>query len=141
MSGVSNTQAYAGPGRSDFFHNGKAGKNRKGKEDAKDIKDYFGEEETADKMDLIRKRKEEIIEKVRKGETETSIPIGAESYTMKQWNKMMRSLDKAIDDMQENIRKDEERDERKRNDPVTADMLEELLGERRKREKSAAAKM
>lgn len=138
MSGIFNTQAYAGTGRSDFFHNGRAGKNRKDKEGAKDIRDYFGEEETVDKMDVIRKRKEEIVEKVRRGETETSIPIGAGSYTMRQWSRMMRSLDKAIDDIQENIRKDEERYEKKRNDPVTADMLEELLGVSAKREKSIA---
>lgn len=89
-------------------------------------------------MDIIRKRKEEIIDKVRRGETEPSIPIGAGSYTMKQWNKMMRGLDKAIDDMQERIRKDAERAEKKRKDPVTADILEQLLGVDVEKEKSVA---
>lgn len=138
MSGVSNAQVYFGTGRDDFFHNKRAGKNQRDGEDQKDIRDFFYEEDSADKMDIIRKRKEEIADKVRRGETEPSIPIGAASYTMKQWNKMMRGLDKAIDDMQERIRKDAEKAEKKRKDPVTADMLEELLGVSVKREKSIA---
>ncbi len=137
MSGISNTQTYLRTGRDDFFHGGRSGRSRKEGENSKSIRDFLGKEEDADdKMDIIRKRKEEIVDKVRRGETETSIPIGAGSYTMKQWNKMMRGLDKAIDDMQERIRKDEEKAREKRNDPVTADMLEELLGVNVKKEKS-----
>ena len=139
MSSISNTQRYVRTGEEDFFHKGRAEKGRKEGEGPKSIRDFIGKEEDADdKMDIIRKRKEEIVDKVRRGETETSIPIGAGSYTMKQWNKMMRGLDKAIDDMQERIRKDEERVEKKRKDPVTADMLEQLLGVDVKKEKAAA---
>lgn len=139
MSGISNAQMYFRTEKNDFFRGGRTGKSRKEEEGYKSILDFMGEEEdTVDKMDVIRKRKEEIVDKVRRGETETSIPIGAGSYTMKQWNKMMRSLDKAIDDMQERIRGDEEKAKKKRNDPVTADMLEELLGVSVKKEKSIA---
>jgi len=139
MGGISNAQMYVRTGGEDFFNKGRAGKGRKEGEGSKSIQDFIGkEEDTDDKMDIIRKRKEEIIDKVRRGETEPSIPIGAGSYTMKQWNKMMRGLDKAIDDMQERIRKDAERAEKKRKDPVTADILEQLLGVDVEKEKSVA---
>lgn len=119
MSGISNTQTCLRTGRDDFFHGGRSGRSRKEGENSKSIRDFLGKEEDADdKMDIIRKRKEEIVDKVRRGETETSIPIGAGSYTMKQWNKMMRGLDKAIDDMQERIRKDEEKAREKGTTPL-----------------------
>lgn len=117
MGGVTNTQGYVQSGYDYFFSGRKTG--QKG-------------QETESLMDAIRERKQEIYDKVRRGETETSIPIGAESYTMKQWNKMMRSVDKAIDDMQERIRKDSEKQEEKvktkKDNSITTDMLSELLG-------------
>ena len=83
-------------------------------------------------MDAIAKRKEEIVEKVRKGETEPSIPIGAASFTYKQWNKLMKNVDRAIDDMQERVRAEEEDAEllvkKKKDNSITEEMLEELLG-------------
>lgn len=145
MGGVSNAQAYSRVENSGFFGSRRTGSDERGGESVKDIIDRIkdiGEMDTADKMDVIGKRKREIVEKVRRGETETSIPIGAQSYTMKQWNKMMRSVDKAIDDMQERIRKDEEEQERKikkkRSGSITEDMLSELLGIDIKAEKSVA---
>ena len=98
MGKVTDTQGYVQNGYDYFFTKRKTGQK---------------EQQTESLMDAISKRKQEIYEKVRRGETETSIPIGAESYTMKQWNKMMRSVDKAIDDMQERIRKDSEKQEEK----------------------------
>lgn len=135
MDGVWHTQAYSRVENSDFFGGRRAGNDERDGESVKDIIDRIkdiDEMDTADKMEIISKRKQEIAEKVKRGETETSIPIGAQSYTMKQWNKMMRSVDKAIDDMQERIRKDEEGQERKikkkRSGSITEDMLSKLLG-------------
>jgi hypothetical protein len=117
MGKVTDTQGYVQNGYDYFFTKRKTGQK---------------EQQTESLMDAISKRKQEIYEKVRRGETETSIPIGAESYTMKQWNKMMRSVDKAIDDMQERIRKDSEKQEEKikvkKENSITTDMLSELLG-------------
>lgn len=117
MSGVSNTQRYVQGGYGYFFNGRKTGENK---------------QETESLMEAIGKRKQEIYDKVRRGETETSIPIGAQSFTMRQWNKMMRSVDKAIDDMQERVSKDEEKQEQKvkvkKENSITTDMLSELLG-------------
>lgn len=135
MSGVSNAQMYSRANDHAFFAGRGIGKEGQNGESIKDIIDRIkdtDEMSTADKMDIISRRKQEIVEKVKRGETETSIPIGAQSFTMKQWNKMMRSVDKAIDDMQERIRKDKEKQERrikkKRDGSITSDMLSELLG-------------
>ena len=125
MGKVTDTQGYVQNGYDYFFTKMKTGQK---------------EQQTESLMDAISKRKQEIYEKVRRGETETSIPIGAESYTMKQWNKMMRSVDKAIDDMQERIRKDSEKQEEKikvkKENSITTDMLSELLGIDIRKEKS-----
>ena len=117
MKEVSGTQGYVQGGYSYFFGGRKTGENKSATESL---------------MEAIGKRKQEIYDKVRKGETETSIPIGAQSFTMRQWNKMMRSVDKAIDDMQERVRKDGEKQEQtvkvKKENSITTDMLAELLG-------------
>lgn len=135
MSGVSNAQmSFRAKGRDLFMGRG-TGKGRRNGESIKDIIDRITDSDemsTEEKMDIISTRKQEIVEKVRRGETETTIPIGAQSFTMRQWNKMMRSVDNAIDDMQERIRRDEEEQERrikkKRSGTITSDMLSELLG-------------
>ena len=87
-------------------------------------------------MEEICKQKEEILEKVRKGETEPSFSIGAGSFTFKQWDKLMKNVDKAIDDMQERV--DDEKEEQKKEqvkrvdkkeeNAITMEMLSELLG-------------
>ncbi len=143
MSGISNTQSNF------YIENGvfSAGKGtRKKEKDGESIKDIIerigdiGEADTEEKMEFIRLRKREIMEKVKRGETEPSFPIGAASYTMKQWNKIMRSVDKAIDDMQERIHEDEEKygqkTEKKRSIAVTDDVLSELLGTDTREEES-----
>lgn len=48
---------------------------------------------TEDMMRFIRERKQEIYDKVRKGETEVKIRIGACEYTEKEWAKLMESFD------------------------------------------------
>lgn len=115
MSGVSNAQMSSRAKGRDLFMGRGTGKGSRNGESIKDIIDRItdsNELSTAEKMDIISTRKQEIVEKVRRGETETSIPIGTQFFTMKQWNRMMRSVDKAIDDMQERIHKDGEEQER-----------------------------
>lgn len=88
---------------------------------------------TQEWMGQIAERKREIVEKVRRGETEPSIPIGAASFTYKQWNKLMQRVDRAIEDMQERIQAEEEeaktvKVKKKEAGSISKEMLEELLG-------------
>lgn len=57
----------------------------------------------------------EIMEKIKKGETEESIPTGASAFTKTQWEKVLKSVDRQIDDIKEEqkvrFEKEEERAE------------------------------
>lgn len=55
-------------------------------------------------MQMIQSRKSEILEKVKKGETEPVIQIGAQAYTEKQWKRMLESLDDSEKDLKDMIR-------------------------------------
>lgn len=55
-------------------------------------------------MQLIQDRKNEILEKVKKGETEPVIQIGAQAYTEKQWKRMLESFDDSEKDIKDLIR-------------------------------------
>lgn len=55
-------------------------------------------------MDCISKKKKEIARKVQNGETEPTFSIGAESYTVKEWDKLIAKVDKN----NEAVRKEQE---------------------------------
>ena len=69
-------------------------------------------------MDFLREKCEEILEKLRNGETEVSYQIGAESYTEKEWDKLLKKFDDIQEDvrrkMEERFKKLEEKEEEKR---------------------------
>jgi len=74
---------------------------------------------TEEMMRFIRERKQEIVEKVRKGETEVKIPIGAQEYTQKEWNKLMESFDETEDDIREKLREARTESYKKNHQEVT----------------------
>lgn len=55
-------------------------------------------------MNCISERKKEIAEKVKNGETEPTFSIGAQSYTAKEWDKLIAKVDKN----NEAVRKEQE---------------------------------
>lgn len=59
---------------------------------------------TEEIIQMISNRKSEILEKVKKGETEPVIQIGAQAYTEKQWKRMLESLDESEKDFKEKIK-------------------------------------
>lgn len=52
---------------------------------------------TEELMGEIRNRKNEIYTKVKKGELEESFQIGGQSFTLKEWNKLLSTFDTAQD--------------------------------------------
>lgn len=74
-----------------------------------------GTDKTAECMVFLREKSEEILEKLRNGETEVSYQIGAESYTEKEWDKLLEKFDNIQEDvrrkMEERFRKMEEKEE------------------------------
>ncbi len=71
-----------------------------GKESAPENKRLSAEEI----MQMIQNRKSEILEKVKKGETEPVIQIGGQAYTEKQWKRMLESFDDSEKDIKDMIR-------------------------------------
>lgn len=55
-------------------------------------------------MDCISEKKKEIAKKIKDGETEPTFSIGAESYTVKEWDKLIAKVDKN----NEAVRKEQE---------------------------------
>ena len=57
-------------------------------------------------MQVISAQREEILRKLKNGETQVKIPIGGMSLTEEEWEKMLDSFDKAQEKIQESIRKE-----------------------------------
>lgn len=77
-----------------------------------------GTDKTAECMAFLREKSEEILEKLRNGETEVSYQIGGASYTEKEWDKLLKKFDDIQEDvrqkMEERFQKREEKEEKKR---------------------------
>lgn len=52
-------------------------------------------------MECISSRKNEIAKKLKNGETDTSFAIGAETYTCKEWDRLINRFDKTLDAIKE----------------------------------------
>lgn len=59
--------------------------------------------QTEEMMQIIREKKEEILEKVKKGETEQSFQIGAASFTLKEWERFLEKFDKSEEEIKKLI--------------------------------------
>ena len=91
---------------------------KKGRSSFRTMPETIGTDKTAEYMAFLREKSEEILEKLRNGEREVSYPIGGESYTEKEWDKLLRKFDDIQEDvrrkMEERIKKMEEKEEKKR---------------------------
>lgn len=81
-----------------------------------------GSVESMDYMAFLQEKCEEILEKLRTGETEVSYPIGAESYTEREWDKFL----KKFDDIQEDVRQKMEERFRKREEKLDKAISKEI---------------
>lgn len=66
---------------------------------------YFGRYMERD-LEFIKERMQEILEKVKKGETEPSIWTGAQSFTEKEWDRMLERFDAAEDELKKLMREE-----------------------------------
>ncbi len=54
-------------------------------------------------MECIGTKKNEMIEKLKTGETQPSFAIGAESYTVNEWDKLIHKFDKNLENDKESL--------------------------------------
>ena len=57
-------------------------------------------------MAMLREKKDEIFKKVIKGETEQKIQIGAQAFTDKEWDRLLKQFDSAEDAIKEKMREE-----------------------------------
>ena len=63
---------------------------------------------TVDFMQMIKEKKQEIFDKVKNGDTEQSFQIGAQSFTIKEWNKFLERFDDTEDAVKELMQQEQE---------------------------------
>lgn len=66
-------------------------------------------EEDTDYLELIRSRKDEILEKIKKGKTEPVIQTGAQAFSEKEWDRLLEQFDSAEDALKEMMREEHEK--------------------------------
>lgn len=105
-----------------------------------------------DMLKLLAEHREEILKKIKNGDTGVKIPIGSMLLTQEEWEKLLDSFDEAQEQMQEKIREEngEAPPEKRSDTTVNGDKLfaaedtghdlkplEELLGESHVKGKTA----
>lgn len=66
--------------------------------------------------DIVAKKREEYLEKIKKGETEPSFQIGGSKFTLTEWNKLMDKIDKNIETVKEELEEEEKEAEEEKID-------------------------
>lgn len=59
--------------------------------------------DTTDYLSMIQQRRQELFEKIIKGETETKYQIGNQAFTEKEWDQLLEEFDAAQEDVKEAI--------------------------------------
>lgn len=91
----------------------------------------LSEMDRQDMIDYIRQRAQVIMEKVLKGDTETKIQIGGAEYSEEEWDKILRRVDEAIQNMKEETQEEKEKREETQNGEKQSklDVAQELMEE------------
>lgn len=80
-----------------------------------------GNPAAVDYMQMIKEKKQEILDKVKNGDTEPSFQIGAQSFTVKEWNRFLEKFDDTEDAVKELMREEQEKRARGRMPAEEAD--------------------
>lgn len=67
---------------------------------------------------------QEIYDKVKNGDTEESIPIGGQSFTIKEWDRFMNRFDKVQEGIRESIEEEIEKRKAKEEDRAVRQKVE-----------------
>ena len=68
---------------------------------------------TTDYLSMIQQRRQELFEKIIKGETETKYQIGNQAFTEKEWDRLLEEFDAAQEDVKEVLKERLEKQEEK----------------------------
>ena len=73
--------------------------------------DLQGSGNVPDAREVMRRKMQEMYDRVESGETEQSFKIGGKSYTQDEWDKMLSKVDRAIHEIKEENREEQEKRE------------------------------
>ncbi len=90
-------------------------------EDCEKLLDYFEEDKAEDSHKYIQDKMIEILEKIEKGETETTYQIGSQSFTEDEWDKFLENFDSIQEVLKELM---EERLEKKEEEALEKELEE-----------------
>lgn len=68
---------------------------------------------------MISERTQEIYEKVKNNDTETSFQIGSQSFTIKEWNKLLEQFDAVQEDIREQMQEEQAKRQKERTTRIT----------------------
>lgn len=79
------------------------------------------EEGSKDYQKLFAEKVNELSEKIKNGDTETTIQTGAQSYTEKEWNELLKKFDSTEENMRKLMRESQEakEEEQVKNEQLT----------------------
>lgn len=103
-------------------NNSKAGK---GAADKNRDNDYTKEE----MLQIISERMEEIYEKVKNNDTETSFQIGSQSFTMKEWDRILEQFDAIQEEIREQMREEQAKRQEEKTTKVTVETAVSVTSE------------
>ena len=70
--------------------------------------------EVTDYQKLLQEKREDLMDRIRKGEMEPSFQIGSQSFTLKEWKRFMNKFDNTENIIREEIREEgKKREEQK----------------------------
>lgn len=64
---------------------------------------YGNEKESVDYQKILHEKIQEISEKIKNGDTEPSYQIGNQSFTEKEWDKLIEAFDEVQDEIREQV--------------------------------------
>lgn len=65
--------------------------------------------QTEDAREAIKEKMNEILDKLQKGDTEARVQIGAQSFSEKEWNRLLERFDSSEDAVRELLREEQEK--------------------------------
>lgn len=81
-------------------------------------------------LEMIQDKMQDLYEKVKNGETETSYAIGGQSFTEREWNCLLENFDRMEECIRKSIEEEvEKRKEREEREEEIQDKLEEQIRE------------
>ena len=90
-----------------------------GKEAADNNKE--GEYTKEEMLQIISDRMEEIYEKVKNNDTETSFQIGSQSFTIKEWNRILEQFDAVQEEIREQMREEQAKQQKETTTKVSVE--------------------